>query len=49
MRPRVFPAEDDEVAVTTQAVAAVASMRPRVFPAEDVRNLLRKVGHTRLQ
>ena len=34
MRPRVFPAEDDEGADPAEHRGA-ASMRPRVFPAED--------------
>ena len=35
MRPRVFPAEDDEAASGLGSDASIASMRPRVFPAED--------------
>ena len=34
MRPRVFPAEDDEYGGSVTG-PHVASMRPRVFPAED--------------
>ena len=36
MRPRVFPAEDEEMlAERARTEIAGASMRPRVFPAED--------------
>ena len=35
MRPRVFPAEDDEQGYIHSTFTAAASMRPRVFPAED--------------
>ena len=34
MRPRVFPAEDEQ-AVAGDPHQDAASMRPRVFPAED--------------
>ena len=34
MRPRVFPAEDNESDAPVD-VSYDASMRPRVFPAED--------------
>ena len=36
MRPRVFPAEDDDGNMSLYAHIPRASMRPRVFPAEDV-------------
>ena len=35
MRPRVFPAENDEHADIRAGVQR-ASMRPRVFPAENI-------------
>ena len=35
MRPRVFPAEDEEHSFVNP-FAMEASMRPRVFPAEDL-------------
>ena len=35
MRPRVFPAEDERLAILHLGLVG-ASMRPRVFPAEDV-------------
>ena len=34
MRPRVFPAEDED-SMKTKKELQEASMRPRVFPAED--------------
>ena len=48
MRPRVFPAEDDD-ALDPRFVERVASMRPRVFPAEDLPGKVRLVHLKELQ
>ena len=49
MRPRVFPAEDDEHGDGGHRWLVAASMRPRVFPAEDADLIVRPKRRTMLQ
>ena len=46
MRPRVFPAEDDD-GPRREGLTGGASMRPRVFPAEDPGTCATGVGTLR--
>ena len=39
MRPRVFPAEDEQPPCASPRRPWPASMRPRVFPAEDAADI----------